>query len=194
VYIVRASSSEAVVRGCSLPFLAIPRRPMTDDVDRKLSKKEDSTIPTSCQDYNSPRFWDDMSSAILTNASNVVNLKRNPESNTGYNGTQVWDAIYRENCFSRLGGDGKSALVSPSLSLTSGGGVVSLCEPLVALHCRVARCAVCRPVAVSSCFLSIASTLPRHCAVVPLCRSGRGRHVLRGEGAVSAAVGHAHSH
>ena len=61
---------------------------------------------TSCEDPNSPQFWFDMSSSIHTNATEHVNLKRNPESNTGYNGSRVWNAVYRENCFSRVGDDG----------------------------------------------------------------------------------------
>ena len=30
--------------------------------------------------------------------SQVVNLTFNPERNTGYNGTHIWNAIYQENC------------------------------------------------------------------------------------------------
>ena len=28
----------------------------------------------------------------------IVNLRANPERNTGYNGTHIWNAIYQENC------------------------------------------------------------------------------------------------
>jgi hypothetical protein len=30
--------------------------------------------------------------------TSVVNLALNPERNTGYNGTHIWNAIYEENC------------------------------------------------------------------------------------------------
>merc|ERR1719163_1717315 len=28
-----------------------------------------------------------------------MNLIKNPERNTGYNGTHIWEAMYNENCF-----------------------------------------------------------------------------------------------
>ena len=31
-----------------------------------------------------------------------VDLQTNPERYTGFNGTKIWEAIYRENCFSRV--------------------------------------------------------------------------------------------
>lgn len=33
-----------------------------------------------------------------------VDLKSTPESNTGYNGSKVWEAIYNENCIVESGG------------------------------------------------------------------------------------------
>jgi flavocytochrome c len=45
-------------------------------------------------------FWHDMCSSISCNGdtSKIVNLELNPERNTGYNGTHIWNAIYEENC------------------------------------------------------------------------------------------------
>ena len=44
-------------------------------------------------------FWVDMCSNIKAGEGlQVVNLALNPERNTGYNGTHIWNAIYEENC------------------------------------------------------------------------------------------------
>lgn len=44
-------------------------------------------------------FWLDMCSQIHTgDGLSIVNLQLNPERNTGYNGTHIWNAIYEENC------------------------------------------------------------------------------------------------
>eukprot|EP00571_Detonula_confervacea_P015404 CAMPEP_0172304912 /NCGR_PEP_ID=MMETSP1058-20130122/6267_1 /TAXON_ID=83371 /ORGANISM="Detonula confervacea, Strain CCMP 353" /LENGTH=1313 /DNA_ID=CAMNT_0013016319 /DNA_START=187 /DNA_END=4125 /DNA_ORIENTATION=+ len=44
-------------------------------------------------------FWLDMCSQIQTGEGmSIVNLQLNPERNTGYNGTHIWNAIYEENC------------------------------------------------------------------------------------------------
>ena len=52
----------------------------------------------SCDDEKKPTFWTDMCSQIPTNATDYLNLQRNPERWTGYNGSHVWAAIYNENC------------------------------------------------------------------------------------------------
>ena len=44
-----------------------------------------------------------MCANIDTNTSNVVNLQKNPEQYTGYNGSHIWSAIYEENCLLRTG-------------------------------------------------------------------------------------------
>lgn len=45
-------------------------------------------------------FWLDMCSQIRAgDGISMVNLRLNPERNTGYNGTHIWNAIYEENCF-----------------------------------------------------------------------------------------------
>ena len=44
-------------------------------------------------------FWMDMCSQIKSgDGLSIVNLQLNPERNTGYNGTHIWNAIYEENC------------------------------------------------------------------------------------------------
>jgi len=44
-------------------------------------------------------FWLDMCSQIqMGDGLSIVNLQLNPERNTGYNGTHIWNAIYEENC------------------------------------------------------------------------------------------------
>lgn len=44
-------------------------------------------------------FWMDMCSHFMSGKqTKVVNLALNPERNTGYNGTHLWNAIYQENC------------------------------------------------------------------------------------------------
>jgi len=56
-----------------------------------------------------------------------VSLVDNPERFTGYGGPsahQVWEAIYRENCFSRPGAEPAQAPVSPGISSPFGMGNV----------------------------------------------------------------------
>ncbi|CAB9500982.1 ERO1-like protein alpha [Seminavis robusta] len=44
-------------------------------------------------------FWMDMCSHVTAGGTTkIVNLALNPERNTGYNGTHLWNAIYQENC------------------------------------------------------------------------------------------------
>ena len=65
------------------------------------SQKTDNVVLDSqdCNDDLPDTFWVDMCSNITVGkASKVVNLRKNPERNTGYNGTHIWNAIYRENC------------------------------------------------------------------------------------------------
>ena len=81
---------------------SIPWGPTTDDVDRTLSKKVDTRVPApQSQDPSDPGYFMDIVSDIRTDADEYVDLQRNPERNTGYNGSSVWDAIYEENCFHR---------------------------------------------------------------------------------------------
>jgi ERO1-like protein alpha len=57
----------------------------------------------SCNDPSLPDFWLDICRNIPTNASEYINLQLNPERWTGYNGSHIWNAIYHENCFAKLG-------------------------------------------------------------------------------------------
>ena len=82
----------------------------SDPVDHSITPEEDAAIAgleaaaEDCSDDTLPSFWLDMCSNIPTNASDYVNLQLNQESYTGYNGSHVWAAIYKENCLARLGG------------------------------------------------------------------------------------------
>ena len=64
----------------------------------KVTKSDD---PVGCDDDPAAGdlFWMDMCHHIQAgDGTSVVNLVANPERNTGYNGTHIWNAIYEENC------------------------------------------------------------------------------------------------
>lgn len=68
---------------------------MTDAVFREVKEpvveiSEENLLPDS--------FWVDTCSWIGARDPTIVNLALNPERNTGYNGTHIWNAIYEENC------------------------------------------------------------------------------------------------
>ena len=95
--------------GTSSSFGVSAAPPPSDPVDATITPEEGHIIsgihdPDDCTNEELPSFWLDLCSAIPTNASDYVNLQRNPESYTGYNGTKVWDAIYQENCLQRTAG------------------------------------------------------------------------------------------
>jgi flavocytochrome c len=51
------------------------------------------------EDCANDGFWMDLCDRIGQGPdSNTINLVKNPEHNTGYNGTHIWKAIYDENC------------------------------------------------------------------------------------------------
>ena len=81
--------------------------PLTNPVDRTISEIEGQSLlqqkDESCSDPSLPDFWLDMCRNIPTNASEYLNLQLNPERWTGYNGSHVWNAIYHENCFAKMG-------------------------------------------------------------------------------------------
>jgi flavocytochrome c len=55
----------------------------------------------SCDEHGKlpDEFWQDMCASItIGDSSKAINLLLNPERNTGYNGTHIWNAIYQENC------------------------------------------------------------------------------------------------
>ena len=81
--------------------------PLTNPVDRTISENEGRSLleqkDESCNDPSLPDFWLDMCRNIPTDASEYINLQLNPERWTGYNGSHVWNAIYHENCFAKMG-------------------------------------------------------------------------------------------
>mmetsp|Transcript_19922 Transcript_19922/g.29803 ORF Transcript_19922/g.29803 Transcript_19922/m.29803 type:complete len:1135 (+) Transcript_19922:73-3477(+) len=93
---------------CSLDQTSVPRSfeigDETDRVDESLSRREGKVIKKSqsgCEDESQPAFWLDMCDGIGVGGeqATVINLRKNPERWTGYNGSQVWEAIYKENFF-----------------------------------------------------------------------------------------------
>eukprot|EP00804_Cyclotella_cryptica_P026396 CCRYP_008086-RA/>CCRYP_008086-RA protein AED:0.16 eAED:0.16 QI:143/1/1/1/1/1/2/77/1262 len=75
---------------------ARPSDPVVEKLEEPCDESDD--LPKT--------FWLDMCSRIKTGEGmSIVNLQANPERNTGYNGTHIWNAIYQENC---LAVDGSS--------------------------------------------------------------------------------------
>jgi ERO1-like protein alpha len=73
-------------------------------VDRRTSLEPTEFPIKSSSDCNVPEFWVDMCSDISTvSKKEHLDLRRNPERWTGYNGSKIWAAIYEENCFSKGG-------------------------------------------------------------------------------------------
>ena len=68
----------------------------SDDDPNAPCNSESSTEDSHLDDT----FWMDMCSKILHDGTGaqLVDLRSNPERNTGYNGTHIWKAIYEENC------------------------------------------------------------------------------------------------
>mmetsp|Transcript_3690 Transcript_3690/g.11574 ORF Transcript_3690/g.11574 Transcript_3690/m.11574 type:complete len:1144 (-) Transcript_3690:85-3516(-) len=107
VFGVRDGSSFANKKPCDLetedPATPAEFSRSTDPVDRVTSASPSfaSAGSASC---DVPEFWLDMCSDIRPNpARQHLDLRRNPERWTGYNGSKVWAAIYHENCFSKGG-------------------------------------------------------------------------------------------
>ena len=46
-----------------------------------------------------------MCDKISLNSSEFINLQLNPEAYTGYNGSEIWQEMYSENCFVNNGDD-----------------------------------------------------------------------------------------
>ena len=66
--------------------------------------EEEQPCGDSPEEYLPETFWMDVCSNIQAgDGTKLVNLVLNPERNTGYNGTHIWQAIYEENC---IVGDG----------------------------------------------------------------------------------------
>lgn len=74
----------------------------TDPADDTLSEVEKETTKKfgeSCDDESQPEFWSDMCNVLTTDKSSYINLRANPEQNTGYDGSHIWRLIYEKNCF-----------------------------------------------------------------------------------------------
>ncbi len=98
-----SSPVEEPTPACSLETDGFLQHPTTDRVDDSLSQREGKAFPASaqtCDDETQPSFWLDMCDEIKVggSGSNTINLRKNPERWTGYNGSAVWRAIYQENC------------------------------------------------------------------------------------------------
>eukprot|EP01061_Rhynchopus_euleeides_P045194 TRINITY_DN8033_c0_g1_i1.p1 TRINITY_DN8033_c0_g1~~TRINITY_DN8033_c0_g1_i1.p1 ORF type:complete len:1092 (+),score=366.09 TRINITY_DN8033_c0_g1_i1:259-3534(+) len=72
-----------------------------EKLDRSLSRREEESAmaragEAPCCDPDLPEFWLDMCSQMLPSGESTehINLVRNPEMNTGYNGTSVWQRMY----------------------------------------------------------------------------------------------------
>ena len=55
--------------------------------------------PKDCADPTSTFFWTDICASDEEDTNlRLIDLLSNPEKNTYYNGSHIWDAIYTENC------------------------------------------------------------------------------------------------
>mmetsp|Transcript_120085 Transcript_120085/g.299554 ORF Transcript_120085/g.299554 Transcript_120085/m.299554 type:complete len:1223 (-) Transcript_120085:541-4209(-) len=79
----------------------------TDRIDTSMTSAELEASEVrrmesdSCEfEEDLPTYFVDMCSGDSSkDDSEDVNLMRNPERNTGYNGSHIWEAMYNENCF-----------------------------------------------------------------------------------------------
>jgi len=63
------------------------------------SSMSTSTVNSHRDDPLPPTFWMDICSNIKEgDGTKVVDLSKNPERNTGYDGQHIWMAMYEENC------------------------------------------------------------------------------------------------
>ena len=67
-----------------------------DDVDKKIDEKFYQWVEK--YNYSSPQWL--VENEIDSKQGIYVNLVKNPEAFTGYQGQNIWNAIYYENCFS----------------------------------------------------------------------------------------------
>lgn len=78
-----------------------------DGVDRSITVAEqvasnhrDNETEVCEFEEDLPTYWVDMCSGVDSHDEiEDVNLIKNPERNTGYNGSHIWEAMYNENCF-----------------------------------------------------------------------------------------------
>merc|ERR1711871_1758196 len=74
---------------------AFPWSPVTDKV-------EGMTRTADCNDPEDDEFWINMCGPLdegREGSASFVDLAKNPERWTGFNGSHIWQAIYDENCF-----------------------------------------------------------------------------------------------
>lgn len=79
---------------------------LSDNLDRSMSFAErvasearTAEGEAGCEfEEDLPTFWKDMCGNQEEDLEDV-NLIKNPERNTGYNGSHIWEAMYNENCF-----------------------------------------------------------------------------------------------
>lgn len=92
-----------------------------EDLDHSITKQEDTALIRAmeevdllCDDETSPSFWLNICEPLQTEEEEnekFINLQKNIERYTGYNGTKIWSAIYEMICSSStessdLQGDG----------------------------------------------------------------------------------------
>ncbi|KAH9253608.1 hypothetical protein BASA81_008444 [Batrachochytrium salamandrivorans] len=72
-----------------------------EPVDRTISPHEKSSLNLDDLACDSPDFWFDLCDGLLTDSqgSGWINLQLNPERHTGYNGSKVWNEIYKQASF-----------------------------------------------------------------------------------------------
>eukprot|EP00930_Biecheleria_cincta_P084104 TRINITY_DN73595_c0_g1_i1.p1 TRINITY_DN73595_c0_g1~~TRINITY_DN73595_c0_g1_i1.p1 ORF type:complete len:1181 (+),score=280.85 TRINITY_DN73595_c0_g1_i1:35-3544(+) len=71
-------------------------------VQEKVAQQERENETEVCEfEEDLPTYWVDMCSGDSAKGLVLedVNLIKNPERNTGYNGSHIWQAMYNENCF-----------------------------------------------------------------------------------------------
>jgi len=97
------SSSPPAEPGCS-----VEADGSSEGIDRKLTVQEKvaqlerGNETEDCEfEEDLPTYWVDMCSGDHAKGMTLedMNLIKNPERNTGYNGSHIWQAMYDENCF-----------------------------------------------------------------------------------------------
>lgn len=99
----KSSASMPPEPGCS-----VDSDGSSEGIDRKLTVQEKvaqlerQNETEECEfEEDLPTYWVDMCSGDHAKGRTLedVNLIKNPERNTGYNGSHIWQAMYDENCF-----------------------------------------------------------------------------------------------
>eukprot|EP00392_Amoebophrya_sp_AT5.2_P015182 g15381.t1 len=95
----KPSKSACTVEAEEAPAFADPA---VDRVKTQAERTFSHAVTASNCAEDAPEFWLDMCAKVGEAGSRAefINLKKNPETNTGYNGRHIWEAMYSENCFS----------------------------------------------------------------------------------------------